>query len=165
MDDADVKKLYSALAITVNLEAQLTNFLSRGGRATKAWTGWLKTANVEAAQKAQMKEALIALTKLGKDAKIVLKDLDKATKDAGNKTTLAKYKTGKEYRDKVLSKQLASVRAWDQNCNKFMTSIAKVVPPFGYPNNRGVDETATYGAVKNFQHYYDEMSKGLAKLG
>ena len=164
MNDADVDKLYDALRISVNLEAQLTNFLSRGGRATKAWAGWLKTSTVDAGAKAQMKEALTALAKMGKDAKIVLKDLDKATK-AADKATLAKYKTGKEYRDKVLSKQLASVRTWDQNCNKFMTSMAKVVPPFGYPNNRGVDETATYGAVKNFQHYYDEMSKGLAKLG
>jgi hypothetical protein len=164
MDDADVKKLYSALAITVNLEAQLTNFQSRGGRAGKAWTAWLKATTVDPPQKAQMKEALTALSSLAKTVKVVLKDLDKTTKDA-NKTTLAKYSTGKEYRDKVLSKQLASVRAWDKDCNKFMTSIAKVVPPFRHPNDKAVDEKATYTAVQNFLHYYDEMSKGLAKLG
>ncbi|HKC28705.1 MAG TPA: hypothetical protein VKB75_11905 [Jatrophihabitans sp.] len=167
MNDADTKKLYAALAITVNLEAQLTNFLGRSGRAGKAWTGWLKSAKPDPAQAAEMKTALSTLSKMMKDAKLVLKDLDKATREAGNKATLAKYATGKEYRDKVLAKQLTSVRAWDQNCTKFIASMTKVVVPFPYPKptGAGVDETVTFNSAKNFVQYYDEMKKGLAQLG
>ena len=166
MNDADVKKLYAALSITVNLEAQLKNFQSRSGRAGKAWTGWLKTGQRDAQQTTDMKAALAALAKLTKDASVVLKDLDKAAKDAGNKQTLAKYATGKEYRDKVLVKQLASVVAWDQNGTKFVTSMTKVIPPFLYPKPAGgVDETVTHDSVTTFQHYHAEMKKALAQLG
>jgi hypothetical protein len=166
MNDADVKKLYGALAITVNLEAQLTNFIGRSGRAGKAWSGWVIEKGRDPEAAVNMKTTLSALSKLVKNAKVVLKDLDKATKEAGNKATLAKYATGKDYRDKVLTKQLASVRAWDQNCAAFMTSMSQVVPPFPYPKptGAGVDETVTYDSIKNYMHYYSEMKKDLDQL-
>jgi hypothetical protein len=37
MDEADMKKVYNALAPAVNLETQLSNFLNRAARAGKAW--------------------------------------------------------------------------------------------------------------------------------
>jgi hypothetical protein len=167
MKDADVDKLHAALRITINLEAQLKNFQSRGGRAGKNWTLWLKDKKRTPEHVAAMKPALTTLAKMAKDAKVVLKDLDKATKDAGRKDVLAKYATGKEYRDKVLVKQLASVRTWDQDCAKFIASIGKCVPPFPFPAGvpGAVDEKVTYEAMKNYQHYFDEMQKELAKLG
>jgi hypothetical protein len=167
MKDADVDKLYAALRISVNLETQLTNFLSRGGRAGKNWTVWVKDKKRTPEHVAAMKPALTTLAKMTKDAKVVVKDLDKATKNAANKDVLAKYATGKEYRDKVLVKQLASVRTWDQDCAKFIASINKCVPPFLFPAGApgGVDEKVTYESMKTYQHYFDEMQKELAKLG
>jgi hypothetical protein len=166
MNDADVNKLYTALRITVNIEAQLTNFIGRSTRAGKNWAGWLKSGQRDPAAATAMKDALSTLSKLIKDAKLVLKDLDKATKEAGNKQTLAKHATGKAYRDTVLTKQLASLRTWEQNSTKFMTSMSKTVPPFPYPKpvQPPVDETVTYDSIKNFLHYYGEMKKELAKL-
>lgn len=168
MNDADVKQLYRALAITVNLETQITNFLSRSGRAGKAWAGWAKEKGRDPRKAAEMKTSLSELSKLMKNAKVVLKDLDKATKDASNKANLAKYATGKQYRDTVLTKQLASVRAWDQNCTAFITSMSQIVAPIALypkPTGQGVDETVTYDSIKNYLHYYGEMKKGLDQLG
>jgi hypothetical protein len=166
MNDADVKKLYNALSITVNIEAHLNNMLGRGARAGKAWTGWAKAKDRDAAKATKMKDALSLLSKLLKDAKIVLRDLDKATREAGNKQNLDKYATGKEYRDKILAKQLASLRAWEQNGTKFITIMNGLVPPFPFPKpgKPPVDETVTYDSVTNFLHYYGEMKKELAKL-
>ena len=167
MKDADVDQLYDALRITVNLEAQLTNFLGRAERAGKAWANWAKDSKRSPEQSTTMKAALATLGKMAKDAKLVLKDLDKATKEA-NKQALAKYATGKEYRDKVLVKQHASVRTWEQNGTKFVAQMSKVVPPFPFPkatSAQGVDETVTVDSAKNFSHYLAEMQKSLAKLG
>lgn len=165
MNDADTKKLYSALSITTNIDAQLSNLLGRGERAGKFWTSWLKAAKRDAEQTADMKAALGALAKLMKDAKVVMKDLDKATK-AANKATLAKYPDSKAYRDSVLTKQLASLRMWEQNGTKFVTSMTKVVAPFPYPKSPAAlaDVTVTFDSVKNYLEYYGTMKKELDKL-
>lgn len=166
MNDADIDKLYDALRITVNLEAQLANFLNRSTRAGKKWAGWAASKDRSAEQKANMKAALTPLSALVKNAKLVLKDLDKATK-AASKQALAKYPSGKDYRDKVLTKQLASVRTWDQDGAKFLAAMAKVVPPFQFPKGdpQGVDEKVTFESVQTYAHYFGEMQKSLAKLG
>jgi hypothetical protein len=102
-----------------------------------------------------------------KDAKIVLKDLDKATRDA-NKQNLAKYPTAKDYRDKVLAKQLSSVHAWQKYGGTFMKSMnesAMPLAPFPGAKESQIDQKATWGAIKDYQHYHGELTKGLAKLG
>lgn len=165
VNDADVDKLYSALSITTNIDGQMTNLLGRGARAGKFWASWLKESKREADAATNMKAALAALEKLLKDAKTVMRDLDKATK-AANKATLAKYPTGKNYRDTVLTKQLASLQKWEQNATAFLASMAKVVPPFKFPKSPAAlaDTTVTYDSMTNYLHYYGEMKKQLAAL-
>lgn len=166
MNDAEAKKIISSLTNVVNMDAALSNFTNRSTRAGKLWAQWGSTNGKAFPQgQAHMKVALGALSKMIKDAKLVRKDVDKLAKEA-SPAVLSKYKTGKEYRDKVLRKRLASARSWNQNADKFVAEMAKVLDgfPFVTVAEGGVDETATVRYVQDFQHYYKAMDTGLNGL-
>lgn len=166
MNDAEAKKIISALTNVVNIDAALSNFTNRSARAGKLWAQWgSKNGKAFPEGQAHMKLALGALSKMIKDAKLVRKDIDKLAKEA-SPTALAKYKTGKEYRDQVLRKRLASAKSFHQNSDKFVAEMAKVLDgfPFVTVQEGGVDEKATFGYVQDFQHYYAAMDKGLSSL-
>ena len=166
MNDAEVKKVYEALRIGINLEAQLKNFVSRGPRAGTAWATWAKDASRKPQEKTAIKPALVTYTKLSKNVKLTLKDLDSAMTGA-KKEKLAKFANGKEYRDKVLKIALKSVNVWGIDAKAFLDQMKKVSPPMSYPQNSkdGVDEVATIAAIKNYVHYYGELAKALQTIG
>lgn len=165
MNDADMQKIWDALSGVVNLEAQLNNFGGRSARAGKFWTSWLKLDKREADATKNMKAALAELAKLMKSVKPVLKDLDTATKLA-TKQNLAKASTAKEYRDKVLVKQLAALNSWEATGQKFVTSMNAVVAPFPFPKSPAAlaDVTVTYDSVKESVRLCGEMKKTLGRL-
>jgi hypothetical protein len=164
MNDADKKQLYTALGIITNLDAQLSNLASRSTRAGKYWADAYKTnKTLDPKQKQNLKAAIEAIAKLTKDAKIVGKDLDACAKDAGA-ANLAKYATGKEFREKVVVKRLASAKAFDQTGGKFLLNLMSVLGSGMYPGQSEADPKVTVNSVKNFSDYYNKMRIELAKL-
>ncbi|HZC72256.1 MAG TPA: hypothetical protein VE442_16295 [Jatrophihabitans sp.] len=165
MNDADKRQLYNALGTVTNLTAHLSNLLGRAPRATKYWTDVLKkNGEWEAAKKANMKAAITLIAKLTKDAKVVSKDLENCAREAGDAKLLAKYPTGKAYRDQVVVKRLASAKAFDQNGAKFVSAMMSVLGSGLYPGMRDVDPKVTVDSIKNFSSYFNEMRIELAKL-
>jgi hypothetical protein len=163
VNDADKKKLYAAVSTIVNLEAQLTNLGGRGGRAAKLWAETASKSKDEKVKKG-LKAASAGLTELLKDAKVVLKDLNALGKDTGNATLLAGHATGKEFRDKVVAKRLASSKAFEQKAAKFTNGVMSILGGNLYPQMSDVDVKVSMASLKNFAHYYNEMRIGLAKV-
>jgi hypothetical protein len=165
MNDADKKQLYNALSIIVNMEAQLTNMMGRSARAAKYWAeAGKKNTSMDEKQKQSLKAAIAGIAQLTKDAKVVLKDLNTCAKEAGNTAFLAKYPSGKEYRDKVVVKRLASAKAFDQNGGKFLLNLMNVLGSSMYPGMHEADPKVTVDSVKGFSSYYNKMRIELAKL-
>jgi hypothetical protein len=166
MNDADKKKLYNALGLITNMTAQLSNLGGRAPRAAKYWADALKKkdSTLDAAQKQKLKGAIVAIEKLTKDAKVVAKDLETCGKEAGDAALLAKYATGKEYRDKVVAKRLASSKAFDQSAHQFLLGMKSVLSGGMYPGMGEVDPKVTVDSLANFSSRYNEMRIGLAKL-
>jgi hypothetical protein len=165
MNDADKKQLYSALSIIVNMEAQLTNMMGRSARAAKYWAeAGKKNTTMDEKQKQNLKAAINGIAQLTKDAKVVLKDLNSCAKEASDAKVLAKYGSGKEYRDKVVVKRLASARSFDQNGGKFVLNLMSVLGGGLYPGMRDVDPKVTVDSVKEFSSYFNKMRIELAKL-
>jgi hypothetical protein len=125
----------------------------------------LKADKRDADQTKNMKAALAELAKLLKNAKVVKKDLDAATKLA-RKDSLAKIATAKDFRDTALAKQFASLYAWEQSGQKFLTSMKAVVAPFPYPKPPAAiaDLTVTFDSIKETVELSGAMKKTLARL-
>lgn len=167
MNDAEKQKIYNVLGNVTNLEAQLSNFSRHSANAGKYWATWAKDPNRAPQMVAAMKAALTALTKMTKNAKSVNKDLVKAAMAVKNGTTLDKYASAKDYRDKVLAKQLTSARTWDAEAAKFAQKMVNVLQmkEYKYPKNTGasVDETVTWDSVQHYINYMNQMKVALAQ--
>jgi hypothetical protein len=187
MKDPEFKKFIAALRPIVNLEAPLKNYLKRAPRAAKHWTAQAKDSRWSGQEVSGFKLSVATLGKLTKDAKTVLKDWEKITMTA-NPKGLANYATGKEFRDKVLAKQLKSFESWDTDCEVFMRAMtnlakpahaiavadaaaAKALKPDAKPHpvvsdpGQAADQIATWEAVTSYRHYFNQLTTGLAKLG
>ncbi|MDP9091886.1 MAG: hypothetical protein M3N95_02835 [Actinomycetota bacterium] len=166
MNDADKKKLHSALGIITNLTAHLSNLAGRSPRAAKYWAEALnkKDSSLDAAQKQKLKNAIAAIEKLTKDAKVVAKDLEACGREASDAALLAKFATAKQFRDTVVAKRLASSKAFDQNAHQFLLSMKGILGSNMYPGMRDADPKVTVDSLANFSSYYNEMRIGLAKL-
>jgi hypothetical protein len=187
VNDPEFKKFIAALRPIVNLEAPLKNYLSRAPRAAKHWTAQAKDARWSDQDVSRFKLSVATLGKLTKDAKTVLKDWEKITMTA-NPKGLAKYATGKEFRDKVLEKQLKSFESWDGGCEVFITAMthlakpahaiavadaakAQAIKPLPKPHpvvsdpGQAADQIATWEAITSYRHYFDQLTTALAKLG
>lgn len=163
MDDTEMDKLATAVPIVVNMEAQLKNLSGRVDRAIKVWSK-AASDSTDAANKQKLKVAVIEMTRLAKDAKVVLKDLNSLAKDSGNAKILASCPTAKAFRDTVANKRLASSKAWDDKAMQFSTAMLRILGGRMYPGMGDVDVKVTMQSIKNFNHYYNEMRVAFAKV-
>jgi hypothetical protein len=169
MDAADMKKLNDALGTAiVNIPNYLSNFLKRGAAAGKGWAGWATwVQSQDPAKTVEMKKALVLLSKMIKGGKVVDKDLHKLSKLV-NAKAMAKYPTGKDYRELVVYKHLLSLDAWVKSA----VSFKKIMNDLGadivlHPNRAGAQHAAeivTYDSVADLIKYYIVLQKALDKV-
>ncbi|MDT4894180.1 MAG: hypothetical protein QOE97_3215 [Pseudonocardiales bacterium] len=165
MNDADKKKLYQGVAILVNMEAPLNNMIGRSARAAKHWTELVKAnKTLDEKQRAAMKRVVTGVTKLTTDAKTVLKDLNALGTDAGNAKLLAAAPTAKEFRDKVVSKRLASSKKFDQDAHQVLLDLKGVLGGSLFIGMNDVDVKVTVNSLNDFSSSYNKMRIELAKL-
>jgi hypothetical protein len=167
MNDAEKTKLYTAVRTIVNMESELRNMIGRSARAAKFWDDTAKSSKgMDANQKKKLRDAAASIVKLTRDAKVVLKDLDSALKDSRDAKVLATCATGKEFRDKVLVKRLASARKFDTDAMSTMNAITTVLGGGDglWPGMNEVDPKVTINSIKQFSSYFTAMRLGLAKL-
>jgi hypothetical protein len=136
--------------------------MRRGPNAAKFWAeGASRQPDPKAAQ--AMKKVLApSMLKLVKDAKKALQDLGSLYKLGSNEKNLAKFATGKEFRDKA-TKLLASSKAFDQNATAFQQELAKLGGGL-YP---GSGETDVIVAVKSFNKFsalYNDIRIELGRI-
>lgn len=165
MNDAEKNKLHGAVRTIVNMEGELRNMIGRSPRAAKFWDDAAKSnKGLDANQKKKLRDASAAIMKLTSAAKVVLKDLDGALKDSGDAKQLAAYATGKEFRDKVLAKRLASSRKFDADASSTMNAITTILGDTMWPGMSAVDPKVTINSIKQFSAYFNAMRLDLAKL-
>jgi hypothetical protein len=162
MNDADRKKAHDAILLTVNMQSDLTNTMSRAPRAAKYWAEEGKKPHLNAKQKAGLKALSATAVKLAKDAKVVHKDL--LALQLESKKMLDKAATGKEYRDKYAAKRLASSKAFDVTARKFAVDLGGVLGGGLWPGMNEPDPQAARLAIEQFVQRYAEMRIALGRL-
>jgi hypothetical protein len=168
VNDADKKKLQTALMTITTLEGKLEDLMGRGPGAVKFWAGQAATnKGMTDKQRQTLKATYVpGMTKLVKDAKVVLKDLNSLYKEGSDAKVLASFATGKEFRDKAATKRLATMKAFDQSAAKFVLALTSFFGP-GDTDYPGMAEAAVKPAVaalKGATTYYNTIRIDLAKL-
>jgi hypothetical protein len=162
MNDADKKRLSTAIATSMNLQADLTNMIGRGPRAAKFWAEQAKRTNFDAAQKKKLKDISAVTLKLVKDAKVVVKDLH--TLHIESNKLYDKFGSGKEFRDKHVAKRLATSRALDQNATKMVLALKSVLGGGLWPGMREVDPKVVVDSLEEFSRRFGEMRIDLGRV-
>jgi hypothetical protein len=168
VNDADKKKLDSALMTITTLEGKLEDLLRKGPGAAKYWATYIKTNKglTDAQKKRVTGEYVPGMVKLVKDAKVVLKDLNALYKDASNPKILAAFATGKEFRAKHAEKRLASMKAFELFTSKYILALTTFYGK-GDTDYLGMEQAAVRPAVESLKaaaSYYNEIRADLAKL-
>lgn len=174
MNDADIKKVHTALKGIASIDGEVSNFLSRSARARANWTAWGKgdAAPTNGQAKLNLKRAMEAIDKMNKLAPTVRKDVTKAGAAAAPKNLAKTSKSPKEYRDKVLTVQLASLKKWYDYANVFVTAIQNSIDleltggiiQFPYPSQKPIDEQVTYDSARNYRKAWEGLQADLKKL-
>jgi hypothetical protein len=168
VNDADKKKLQTALMTITTLDGKLEDLLRKGPGAAKYWAAYVKTNKglTDAQKKRVTGEYVPGMGKLLKDAKVVLKDLNTLYKEGSNPKVLASYPTGKEFRAKLAEKRLASMRAFELFSSKYIFALTTF-----YGKNDtdylGMEQAAVRPAIESIKaaaSYYNEIRADLAKL-
>ena len=162
MNDADKKKVFSAVAIVTNIEGQLKNIIGRGPNAAKEWGEDYKRSTDDEVKKKLKGDLIPGMNSLVKDAKKVLKDLESLAKETETKK-IAAYATGKDFRTKA-TKLLSSCKDYDVAASKLLLVLMNSLGNGLYPGMSSVDVQATVGYLKNFSTYYNSIRIELAKL-
>jgi hypothetical protein len=139
--------------------------VGRSGRAAKYWEEAAKK-NSDEENKKKIAAAASDITKLTKDAKTVLKDLAACAKDATDAKLAAYSGSGKDFREKVAMKRLASAKKLEADGMRFVNGLKNILPGGGglWPGMNDVDPKVTVESLTNFSHYWNEMRIELAKL-
>jgi hypothetical protein len=163
VNDADKVKVKATLGKCVNLEAELTNLMGRGGRAANYLAKYGKdNQGMDAAQKAKMKSIAAGISKASKDAKPVHKELLACEMAGRDVKVLAKYATAKEFRDKFVGKRLVTARKLDQDASKLTFTITTLLS-FGYPGSDNADVRVSVDSLTEFSRLFAELRVLLAK--
>jgi hypothetical protein len=165
MNTADAKRLTDALGPLASMAVEATEFPARAKATADFWTGAAAQAG-DAAKKKSLAAAAAALTGLVKSSKVVLKDIGPMMQE---KRISGYAGTAKEYRDKVMTKGLASSKAFDLNAQRLIAHVVTIEDePFKFRPKQDppskVNLVKTMDHLKGFSNYYNELRIGLAKL-
>ena len=168
MDAADMRKLSDALGTAiVNIDNYFSNFMKHGAAGGKGWAQWAAESGRDPAKAAEMKKCLALLSKMMKDGKAAQAGIKKLRKLADTKT-MAKYPTGKDYRDLVVYKHLLPLDAWAKSAVQFKktmnTFTGGLSPHPNFGNARFMNEIVTYNSTVELLDYYIVLQKKLDQV-
>jgi len=163
MNDSDKQKVGNAILVVMNIEGHLENLKKRGPAAVKTW---IRDANntSDAALRQTLKSVIVpGLIKLLKDASSVRKDVGSLFKEGSDAGKLAKYATGKAFREKA-TRLLATAKAFEEKATSFHLALTSVLGGGMYPGMGDVAVKATVVALKSYSTYYNAIRIELGKL-
>ncbi|HYR24541.1 MAG TPA: hypothetical protein VEQ09_01825 [Aquabacterium sp.] len=162
MDDKDKTKVKDALAGVINMEAELSNLLKRGPAAVKVWT--LALPSQDATAQAKLKNKVIKpMVTLLKDAKTVLKDLDKLYAECADKK-ITTYPDAKTFRTKVVTKYFDSSKKLEQDGQRIILELRSILGGGLYPGMGDTDVKVSVNSIDNFAKRCTDVRIQCGKL-
>ena len=165
MNSTEKKKMNDALGPLARINWEIGEFPARAKATAAHWTAAAALPG-NAAKKKSLTSAAVTLADVVKRTKVVAKD----TAPLMAEKHLSDYTgTAQQYRDKVVAKRLASLKALDLKAQRLIAEVAAIEDePFKFRPKQDppskVNVVKTMEHLKAFSDNYNELRTRLANL-